>query len=84
MKLSQNENNIKRIDLSTIKIIILSIKENSSIRKTSLMVKTKITYPRLNLYLQWLIMMGFILDCNTHFTVTTEGLKFVNRLSKNY
>lgn len=82
--LSKNEKNkeLKRIDPSIIKNIVKLIHENGSMKKTPLMERTKLDYPRLNSYLKWLELIDFVSITDQNVTLTENGLKFNSRYLK--
>ena len=82
--LSKNGKNkeLKRMDLSIIKNIVKLIHENGSMKKTPLMERTKLDYPRLNSYLNWLELIDFVSITDQNVTLTENGLKFNSRCLK--
>lgn len=79
-KNGKNTKELKRVDLTIVKLLLLVIHENASIKKTPLMEKTNINYLRLNSYLNWLELIGFIQIDNLDMILTKDGLSFLSRL----
>lgn len=72
---------LKRIDTRVLKLVVLAISEQGTIRKTPLMEKTKLDYPRLGSYLNWLEMINLIEISDQNITLTENGLNLKTKFS---
>ena len=75
-KNDKNTNELRRVEVNVMKSLVLSIGENGCIKKTPLMEKTKLDYPRLNLYMNWMEVIGLVNMSGQKITLTENGMRF--------